>query len=253
MCDLLSNYMYIIFTTADTVSPTITNCPSDIIANVEEGSMSASVSWTEPSAIDASGNVTLIVKTHESGERFGIGANTVMYIFADPANNLAFCTFAIKITSNESRAPTILFCPSNRTLEVDERSLGTIVSWDEPVVEDTGNVMLLIQTHVSGTFFTIGTTIVSYIFRDNANNMEKCSFSVTVTGDYPDIGAVNPLRQSEGSGGNGGTDVSYIALVLSMIAIVCIFIVVVLLYFRRKDKKKNIDLDVLAMSATNSM
>ncbi|XP_072051443.1 hyalin-like [Amphiura filiformis] len=316
----------IVVNTEDTVAPTITNCPSDIIGKVEEGSISAPVSWEEPSAMDASGNVKLLVKTHQSGERFGIGANTVFYIFADPTNNMAFCTFSIKInaviappkieacprdvvavtelsnirktvywkepiasdisgnvtlskqshysgddfplgltdvsyeyidgTSNvawcnfsvvvntaDSRPPTILFCPSNMTVEIDQVSFGAIASWDEPVAEDaSGYVMLLIQTHVSGTFFTIGTTIVSYIFRDNANNMEKCSFSVAVTGDYPpDVGAVNRLQQSEDS--RGGTGVSYAALVLSLLVIVSIILVVLgLVYFRMAFVEELFDL-----------
>ncbi|XP_072045211.1 hyalin-like isoform X2 [Amphiura filiformis] len=412
----------VVVNTEDTIAPTITYCPSNVVAKVEEGSMSAQVSWKEPSAMDASGNATLLVKTHQSGEKFGIGANTVMYIFADNSNNMAFCTFSIEVNSGDiippdiefcpldiyktveigtphvqasweeprasdksghvflvnathgagdvfklgstlvrytfvdgannsatcqfhvlvsetdSQAPTILFCPSNMTVELDQGSNGAIVNWKEPVVEDaSGYAMLLIQTHVSGTFFTMGTTIVSYIFRDNANNMEKCSFTVTLTrgtgispmifncpsnivtrvepgrdstsvtwsepyainlsaaatissnhktnesfpigstpvvytfedsdgykefcnftvvvleNDYsPGNGAVNRFRQSEGS--DGGTGVSYAALVLSLLVILLvIFVVLVIVYYRRKTKNDNITLEGLAMSTTSSL
>ena len=55
------------------------------------------------------------------------------------------------------------------------------MNWREPITEDnSGNVMILLQTHSSGSFFAVGTTIVSYIFRDDDNNMAKCSFSVRV-------------------------------------------------------------------------
>ena len=55
------------------------------------------------------------------------------------------------------------------------------MNWREPIVEDfSGHVIVLLQTHSSGSFFPIGTTTVSYIFRDHDNNMATCSFSVTV-------------------------------------------------------------------------
>ena len=85
--------------------------------------------------------------------------------------------------SVDTIAPSILSCPNNITTQVDPGNLGTTVNWEEPRVEDiSGDVMLLVQTHAPGTFFAIGTTIVSYIYRDNANNMAKCSFLVTVKG-----------------------------------------------------------------------
>ena len=78
-------------------------------------------------------------------------------------------------------APSILSCPNNVTTQVDPGNFGTIVSWRGPEIQDaSGDVMLLVQTHAPGTFFTVGSTIVSYIYRDYANNMAKCSFFVTV-------------------------------------------------------------------------
>ena len=85
----------------DTVAPTITDCPPDVIVNVEEGSLSAQVSWDEPSATDASGDVTVLLKTHLSGDKFGIGSNTVFYIFADQAKNMAFCSFSVQVISGK--------------------------------------------------------------------------------------------------------------------------------------------------------
>ncbi|XP_072021501.1 hyalin-like [Amphiura filiformis] len=214
--------------TVDTTSPELAFCPEDIYQTLEIGTSGVYVSWDEPSASDKSGYTLLVNATHKSGGLFEVGSTLVRYTFVDVANNTATCEFHIHVSESDSRPPTILFCPSNMTVEIDQGLLGASVSWDEPVAEDaSGYVMLLIQTHASGTFFTFGTTIVSYIFRDNANNMEKCSFVVTVTGD---TGAVNHLRQSEGS--TGGGRVSYAALVLSLLCIVFIIcVVLVLVYF----------------------
>ena len=82
----------------------------------------------------------------------------------------------------DTMPPNVTYCPDDIMTYVDYESLGTIVNWTEPKAVDTSTyVMLLLQTHVPGTFFATGTTIVTYIFKDEANNMGKCTFSVTVT------------------------------------------------------------------------
>ena len=75
------------------------NCPtSEITSEIEDSSDSATtVSWTEPTAVDESGNVTLVVKTHSAGQMFRVGSTTVMYMFADSSNNIASCTFVVTI------------------------------------------------------------------------------------------------------------------------------------------------------------
>ena len=97
--------------------------------------------------------------------------------------NIVFVFVFVFFFSVDTIAPSILSCPNNLTTQVDPGSLGTTVSWNEPNVEDaSGDVLLLVQTHAPGTLFAVGTTIVSYIYRDNANNLAKCSFLVTVKG-----------------------------------------------------------------------
>ena len=71
------------------------SCPSDITIDVEIGTPGTSVTWTEPSVTDASGDVTLLAKTHSSGQLFGVGTTIVTYLYADPFNNIATCTFQI--------------------------------------------------------------------------------------------------------------------------------------------------------------
>ena len=77
------------------------SCPSDIIIDVEIGSIGTPVTWTEPFATDASGNVTLIAKTHSSGGLFSVGTTTVAYLFVDLSNNIAACSFQIMGNNGE--------------------------------------------------------------------------------------------------------------------------------------------------------
>ncbi|XP_072046539.1 hyalin-like [Amphiura filiformis] len=166
----------------DTVAPEIASCPLDIYKTVEIGTSPVHVSWKEPIASDKSGHIEILTATHAPDEMFDVGSTLVSYIYADGSNNRATCEFEIHISESDTRAPSIISCPNNETVKIDIGSFGAIVNWDAPMAEDTsGYVMLLVQTHAPGTFFAIGTTMVSYIFRDNANNMAKCSFSVTVT------------------------------------------------------------------------
>ena len=87
----------------DTIPPTIMSCPStEITSKITDNSDSAAtvmtVSWIEPTAVDESGNVTLLVKTHSSGQIFKVGSTTVMYLFADSSNNIASCSFDVTVT-----------------------------------------------------------------------------------------------------------------------------------------------------------
>ena len=80
----------------DKRAPTISNCPtSDMISEIAGSSIT--VSWIEPTAVDDAGNATLLVKTHSPGEVFEVGSTTVLYMFVDSSNNIASCTFAVKV------------------------------------------------------------------------------------------------------------------------------------------------------------
>ncbi|XP_072046098.1 hyalin-like [Amphiura filiformis] len=165
----------------DIIPPYVTSCPSNIYNTVEVGTQGTTVSWIEPTADDNTGDVTLSKSTHKSGELFQIGSTSVSYKFMDRSNNTATCDFLVTITEVDTTPPTILLCPHDIRRDIEMGSFGAIVDWNEPKATDaSNNAMLLVQTHVPGTFFTVGTTIVTYIFKDDANNMERCTFSITV-------------------------------------------------------------------------
>ena len=84
--------------TGDTNAPEILECPSNIDGTVEAGSPGSIVTWKEPSAVDVSGNATLLIKTHSPGEFFHVGNTSVSYVFVDYANNMATCRFYVFIS-----------------------------------------------------------------------------------------------------------------------------------------------------------
>ena len=92
-----------------------------------------------------------------------------------------FCFFSnLSVIKVDTIPPVIMDCPDNIKTEVQPGISGSIVHWGEPKVDDnSGEVQLLSKTHSSGSYFPVGTTTVSYFFRDDANNVAFCVFSVT--------------------------------------------------------------------------
>ena len=78
----------------DTVHPVISGCPSDTVLPL--GMTVAN--WIEPTATDNSGNLPIIIKSHEPGTNFSEGNTTVSYIAIDDAGNQATCTFIVVVS-----------------------------------------------------------------------------------------------------------------------------------------------------------
>lgn len=55
--------------------------------------------FNEPTATDAGGNVTLVLRSHQPGATFAPGNTTVVYIFEDLVGNDNSCTFTVIIVT----------------------------------------------------------------------------------------------------------------------------------------------------------
>ncbi|XP_030839163.1 hyalin isoform X2 [Strongylocentrotus purpuratus] len=82
---------------SDNEKPVISGCPSDQNVTTDFGNATAVVTWTPPTATDNSGNQTL-TSSHNSGDYFPIGNNTVTYTSTDGAGNTETCTFNLVVT-----------------------------------------------------------------------------------------------------------------------------------------------------------
>ena len=87
---------HIIFPT-DNEKPVFDLCPGDQDVTTDIGYPTAVVNWTQPTATDNSGIQTL-TSTHNSGENFTIGNNTVTYTATDDAGNTETCTFFVIVS-----------------------------------------------------------------------------------------------------------------------------------------------------------
>ncbi|KAJ8029271.1 Hyalin [Holothuria leucospilota] len=167
------------------MAPTIVvPCSANINLVAPQGSTTIPVVWTEPSAEDNSGSVT-ITNNFSPGDSFPIGTTTVRYAFADAAGNSASCSFLVTIEApviTDVTPPVITVqCPTTINLVAPQGSTSVAVTWTEPrAVDDSGLEVTTISNFNPGDQFPIGTSTVTYIFIDPSGNTAECSFQLII-------------------------------------------------------------------------
>ncbi|UJP64393.1 HYR domain-containing protein [Mongoliitalea daihaiensis] len=173
------SFLVIVTASEDTEAPVIEDCPQNISVSNDAGACGAIVTWTEPTATDNSGSVTLTTDL-EPGSFFPVGTTTVTYTAIDPSDNRTLCTFDVVVRDEE--APVIT-CPAPISVVVGMGETGAVVNYELPTATDNcGEVRVELSSGpVSGSVFPIGTTTVTYTAFDDSDNSTACSFTVIVT------------------------------------------------------------------------
>lgn len=105
------------------------------------------------------------------------------------------CTSALSssVLATDTSAPVFINCPSDITVDVETAMCTKVVSWTIPTVTDNCGIPTLtfsasasetISTPSSGTHqatIALGSTTITYTATDNSENVETCSFTITVT------------------------------------------------------------------------
>ncbi|XP_071488839.1 hyalin-like [Diadema antillarum] len=166
--------------TEDTTPP-VPTCP-DITRTVELGVTGTQVTWTEPTATDASGVVNIVSRSINPGTFFPVGTTDVTYTFADGSGNTANCTFRVTVITVDTAPPTILNCPQEAiAVAVSFNQDQAVVNWPVVMAIDNSNTQSVTQrTHNSGDVFQVGTTTVTITFGDSSGNTAQCVFGVVV-------------------------------------------------------------------------
>ncbi len=167
----------ILITSVDNTPPLISGCPSNISIGTSPTSCDAVVTWAVPVITDEC-SVPNVIASHSSGDVFPIGTTTVSYIATDSSGNVSTCSFTITVV--EDINPVITDCPSDIILANDTGVCGAVATWTIPTASDNCGISTFNSSHVNGTLFPIGTTVVTYTATDLAGNVSTCSFSVTV-------------------------------------------------------------------------
>ncbi|MFD2201457.1 HYR domain-containing protein, partial [Shivajiella indica] len=186
-------------TVTDTEAPVIT-CPANISTTVAFGESGTAVSYALPIATDNCGTPSVqLISGPVSGAVFPLGTTTVTYRATDPSGNTADCSFTVTVTeSADTEDPVISNCPANISVSNDAGSCGAIVNWTAPTATDNSGLVNLTSNFEPGSFFPVGTTVVTYTATDAAGNTATCSFEVIVSdNEVPNVQTRNVLIEIE--------------------------------------------------------
>ena len=95
----------------DGIAPVIA-CLDDITETTNLNSPGTIVTFSEPTATDNSGSVSLSSRSHAPGQFFVTGSTTVTYTFVDPSGNSASCSFNVIVIEGKSNCSYTIRTPS---------------------------------------------------------------------------------------------------------------------------------------------
>ena len=83
------------FLSSDTEIPVMSGTPPTQNANTDASSPTATVSWTQPTASDNSGEAVTLTSDYSPGHTFPIGTTAVTYTATDAYGNTATSSFDV--------------------------------------------------------------------------------------------------------------------------------------------------------------
>jgi large repetitive protein len=171
----------------DAENPVFT-CPADLFVSNDPGECDAVVTFSDPAAADNCPGVTVLqTGGPASGSFFAIGNTTLTFDATDASNNTATCSFDVIVEDTE--APVIT-CPSAIVTSSDAGECNTAVTYLDATATDNCVGVTVAQTGglLSGDFFPVGVTTITFEATDASNNTSTCSFNITVEdNELPEI------------------------------------------------------------------
>ncbi|XP_072046868.1 hyalin-like [Amphiura filiformis] len=166
----------------------VNNCPNDMNMIAPQGTSFYQADWEEPSAINTNGGVVSVISSHTPPRFFEVpSVNEITYTFSSDAGDRAECVFNISVSTSgdgDTIAPVISGCPINSIVFSVSTPAGVVCGlafWTEPTATDNSGVTpTRTRSHVPGDCLNIGSTTVTYTFRDMSSNSAMCQFQVVV-------------------------------------------------------------------------
>ena len=112
----------------------------------------------------------------DASDTYPVGSTNVIWTVTDSAGNSDSCTQVITVNDDENPVVT---CPADITVSNDPGDCGAIVSFT-PTVTDNCPGSTFVAVPASGSFFPIGTTLVTVTGTDASGNISTCTFNVIV-------------------------------------------------------------------------
>lgn len=185
----------------DTQAPIFSFCPRETIEIITvPGGSTAQPFWREPVARDNSGSL-ILTSTHVRGSLFGLHSPTdapeqVTYTATDDFNNVATCTFGVRVVDRE---PPTLTMPAPFAVELPStsRSLRARVAQAQlsPVsFSDNGHVDPTLVLPASDAELGVGSHVIIGQVRDAWGNEVTATTTVTVQDLTPPTITCPPSR-----------------------------------------------------------
>ena len=91
-------------------------------------------------------------------------------------------TSVLYFNSVDEVPPYHIGCPRDISDTVAIGQPGKTITWEEPSSNDNSGVSTIkSKTHNPGSFFQVGSTTVTYVFADEADNTAECVFDVVIS------------------------------------------------------------------------
>ncbi|XP_033640822.1 hyalin-like [Asterias rubens] len=186
---------------ADTESPMVMLCSSDVSFTLAVGASDSLVAWVAPIITDDSGNFTLTKSHGDPPQTFPAGPTVVTYFAVDDAGNNATCDITVLVVDKE--LPVFDSCPGSQTNTTAPSDNSVTLSF-EVTATDNVNATVAISAdafvdcnYTSGSEFFVGTTRVCYEAVDEQDNKATCDFYVTVIDGTPPVITGCPKNDSK--------------------------------------------------------
>lgn len=162
----------VVVTVNDTVDP-IVSCPADTTVGNDPDQCGAVVNFDAEVIDNCPGSS--VCCTPPPGTFFPLGTTFVTCIGSDAAGNTDTCTFNVVVIDTTN---PVITCSSDTTVVNDPGQCGAIVEFNTSASDNCASSVNCIPS--SGTFFSVGSTLVVCMAADVAGNGDICSLLVVV-------------------------------------------------------------------------
>ncbi|MCC7506010.1 MAG: HYR domain-containing protein, partial [Saprospiraceae bacterium] len=157
-----------------------------LVDNCFQGTITVTYTSADADCVPASGPI-LGIGGYSTTQFFCVGTTKVTYTLKDAAGNTAQCDFDVTVKDVEQPQ---LSCPANLTINLNGGECGKYVSYGPALSVDNCAVTDTVMTPVSGSWFDIGTHVVTIWVTDEAGNTKTCTFSVNIVEYVPGPGGL---------------------------------------------------------------
>ncbi|HIG06364.1 MAG TPA: HYR domain-containing protein [Planctomycetes bacterium] len=167
-------------TVLDVEAPIISGTSPDLFVATDSGLCTAMVSWIPETGTDNCG-ILSHTSSRSTGDDFEVGTSVVQISVIDIHGNESIDSFSVTVTDQE--LPQISQMPADISITAEPSICGATVNWIEPTGSDNCTMATFTSSLLSGSFFEVGTTPVTYSAVDVSGNSSESTFLVTITDD----------------------------------------------------------------------